>query len=71
MEWLGWSQNCLAFCTSFTVFFLSWARAVDHHLLEYGVGFETSRFLLIESQIAVFKAVSLWLKELTLSIGAG
>ena len=71
MGWLGWLRNCLAFRASFTVFFLSWARAVDHHLLEYGVGFETSGCSLIESQMAVFRVVSLWLNESMLSIGAG
>ena len=46
---------------SLIIAFLSRARAVDHHLLEYGVGLNGVRCALIEFHMAVFKAVSVWL----------
>ena len=44
---------------------------MDHHLLEYGVSLEGSRCMLIDSHMAVLRAVSLSLKESTLLMGAG
>ena len=56
---------------SLVVVFLSWARLLDHHRLEYGNGLEASRCVSIAFHIAAFRAVSLWLKVLMLLMGAG
>ena len=71
MGWSEWSRNHLAFLASLMVAFLSLAKLVDHHLLEYGIGLETSKCMLITSHIEVFKALSLRLKVSMSLIEAG
>jgi len=70
MGWFGFTQWCLPYLP--VAAFVSSPQG-DHHHFEYGIGFDSSMFLLMMSYIASFSALSflskLWM--LGISVGGG
>ena len=71
MGWLTKLHRAWALCPSLVVACFSFARSVDHHLLGYGLGLDSFTCLSTVPHTAVFKLLSLWLKEVILVICTG
>ncbi|KAF8220045.1 hypothetical protein L208DRAFT_1543279 [Tricholoma matsutake] len=73
MGWFRFTCWCFALPASCCICFFSLESSGDHHRFEYGLGFDSSTFLLMASCIASFSALSfsskLWI--VGISVGRG